>query len=264
MNSNIKTGISTASFYPSYTDEAFTYLCENGIKNIEVFINTYCEMKPPIINNIKRLADEYGINVTSLHPFTGAIEPFMMFTKYERRFDDMLDFFKNFFEAAANLGAPYFVFHGDKRQGTFTNEEYFERIDRLFDTAKSFGVTFLQENVERCKSGTIEFVEDMKKQLGDKAQFTLDIKQAVRRDVDPIEMLKAMGTSLKHIHISDNTKDNSCMLVGEGTFDFYKMKELLLEFDFKGALILEYYDFCYKQRQEVLDSLERLNKIIYG
>ena len=66
MNSNIKTGISTASFYPSYTDEAFAYLCENGIKNIEVFINTYCEMKPPIINNIKRLADEHNIDDETL------------------------------------------------------------------------------------------------------------------------------------------------------------------------------------------------------
>lgn len=257
-----KTGISTASFYPEYTEKAFSYLCENNVKYIEYFANTSSEQRPPIITGVKRHAEEYDIKVTSVHAFTGAIEPFMIFTKYERRFQDMLEFLKSFFETAAYLGAPYLVFHGDKRQGYFTNEEYFERFERMYDLGRTFGVTILQENVERCRSGAVEFISDMKWQLKEKANFTLDIKQAVRADVNPFDMLDAMGDSLRHIHISDNDPDHACMLVGKGTFDFKAMAQKLKALNYSGAMVLEYYDFCYSEWQEVLDSLEVLREMI--
>lgn len=261
VSDKIKFGVSTASFYPVYTEEAFSYLCSGGVKNVEYFINTHSEMCAPIAKRIKKLSEEYGVNIQSIHPYTGAFEPFMIFTEYDRRFEDTLEYFKRFLEAAAYLNAKFFVFHGDKKNGRFTNEMYFERYLKMFEAAEGFGVTLLQENVERCKSGTIEFLSDMKRQLGDKAMFTFDIKQAVRRGQSPLKMLRVLGNSVKHIHISDNDRDKSCMLVGEGTFDFKEMFRILSDFNYNGALILEYYDFCYSDKSQVIDSLEVLKSI---
>ena len=69
---------------------------------------------------------EYGIDVVSVHPFTCGIEPMMLFTAYERRVTDMLDYFKRFFEYMNDFGAKYFVLHGNKNQN-FCEDEMFNK-----------------------------------------------------------------------------------------------------------------------------------------
>ncbi|MEG2814419.1 MAG: TIM barrel protein, partial [Oscillospiraceae bacterium] len=133
-------------------------LGKNNIENIEIFFNTYSELSSEFINYVIKLTDEYKINVVSAHPFTCSFEPFMMFTNYQRRFEDSLEMQKPYFEAMQKLNAKIYVFHGDRQQSPMENKEYFERFAKLCDVAKPYGVTVAQENVQRCKSGSFDFL----------------------------------------------------------------------------------------------------------
>lgn len=106
----------------------------------------------------------------------------MLFTAYERRVTDMLDYYKRFFEYMNLFGARFFVLHGNKPQNPFPDEKYFERYLKLQETAERFGICVVQENVVRCVSGSIDFLKKMKAALGDKAAFVLDIKQSRRSE----------------------------------------------------------------------------------
>ncbi len=50
--------------------------------------------------------------------------------------------------------------------------------------------------------------------------FTLDVKQANRLGIAPADMLDAMGDRLVHLHLSDFTAADDCLLPGAGCFDY--------------------------------------------
>src|SRR5574344_435470 len=97
-------GVSTACLYPELLEDAIEDVCSRGGNNIEIFINTHSEILPEFVLKMKEIAGRYETKVVSLHPFTPGIEPMMLFTEYERRFDDMLEYYRYFFDACNTLG----------------------------------------------------------------------------------------------------------------------------------------------------------------
>lgn len=190
-------GISTACFYPRLTERTVRELAERSVPCVEYFVNTLSEMDPAFVREQRRILDDAGTKVVSLHPFTCAFEPFMLFTRYERRLEDALDCHKHYFNAMNELGANIFVFHGDRWRGenppstAVSDEEYFERFARLRDLGRTFGVIVAQENVERCRSRNLNFLERMIAYLNGDAALVFDNKQAVRSGVDYREIGRA-------------------------------------------------------------------------
>jgi sugar phosphate isomerase/epimerase len=89
---------------------------------------------------------QYKMNVHAFHPFTSGIEQLMIFSEYERRFDDMLDFYRRYFEIMQRFGAKIFVFHGDHKTSLCTASFYAERYFRLREAAFVMGVSS-RENI---------------------------------------------------------------------------------------------------------------------
>ena len=71
-------------------------------------------------------------------------------------------------------------------------------------------------NVARCTGGSLEFLKDMVRQIGDNAKLVLDTKQAVRRGYNPYDFVKELGRNIVHIHLSDYNDTSDCALVGTG------------------------------------------------
>lgn len=88
----MRSGISTACLYPMELEKALPTLLSMDFHLFEIFINTFSEMKPDYIANLKRMIDDTGSSVKSIHPFTSGFESFLLFTDYDRRFQDGLDF----------------------------------------------------------------------------------------------------------------------------------------------------------------------------
>ena len=74
-------GVSTGCYFPSYTIDALKSVAETGAKYAEIFFNTDSELNEEYVYELKRIADENGIKVVSVHPFTSAIETFMFWSR---------------------------------------------------------------------------------------------------------------------------------------------------------------------------------------
>ena len=252
-------GISTSCFYPLPVEEAVRWLAERHVPHIEIFFNSFYETEKPLLNEMKAMLADSGTKVQSVHPFTSAMEPLLFFSEYERRVDEGIELYSRYFEAAAELGAEVLVLHGDRPGGFLTEEQTFERFARIVDRGYDFGVTVTQENVIRNRGRDLGYLVRMKEYLGSSAAFTLDLKQALRSGYDPTELLKALGRSVRHVHISDSNDLSDCLPVGKGSADIAGFLGKLRELDYDGGVIIELYRENYGRYEELTDSLSVLS-----
>lgn len=252
----MKSGVSTACLYPMLLEDAFSALLDMEFREFEVFINTFSELESGYLGEFRRKADETGSRIKSVHPFTSGYESFLLFSDYERRFLDAMEFYKRYFEACNLLGAELLVLHGrrDERHTRSAEEQYFERYGRLFELGETFGVTVAQENVNQFLSDDPAFVLRMKKACGQKCAFVLDIKQAVRGGQNPFELCSAMGGGIVHVHLNDNSPESDCLLPGFGTMDYRLLLRMLKSYGFDGDLIIEVYRKSFGDLRELLDA----------
>ena len=176
----LKAGISTACLYPQPIEEALYDLALGGVTMVELFINTHSELKRSFVAALSDILHRFEVQCCSLHPFTSEIETMMLFSAYERRLQDYLEYCRYYFTAMQQLGASIFVVHGNKQLVGVDVDFYCERFQKLVDLGKSYGVTVAQENVARCTSPSLSFLQEMQQKMGDDAKFVPDIKQAVR------------------------------------------------------------------------------------
>lgn len=259
----MKIGASTACFYPLETEKALTLLASAGVKRAEIFFNADCELSGSILAEIKKIISENQMEILSVHPYTSAVETMSLFGDYPRRFTDMMDTYKRYFEIMNELGAKVFVLHGALRSAIVSDDVYFERYYKLFEEGKKYGIIVAQENVSYCKSGSREFLLKMKETLSENCKFVLDVKQALRSRLTAIDLLNDLGGSIVHCHLSDYDKDCDCIPVGKGKFDFFKFTEKLSEINYGGNIILELYKDGYKNVHEIKESISYMEKFFY-
>ncbi len=253
-------GISSACFYPEISENAVKFLCENGVANIELFFNSACEIEGKIFKEICECVKENDTRVVSVHPFSSAFEPFMLFSDYERRFSDGLELYKKYFDACNALGAKILVLHGDRADRTNCDDRYFDRYHRLYTAAKEAGITLAQENVCYCRSHDVDFLRKMRAELKDDVAFVLDLKQARRAGVDYHEYVDAMGEALIHLHANDSDEEHDCLLAGKGILDFNEVYRALSAVGFNGDSIVEVYRGNYGEPYELIESMRYLER----
>jgi sugar phosphate isomerase/epimerase len=246
-----------------HTEEAMARACALPAADIEIFINAYSELSNAFIGRLRAMADAAGKRVVSLHPFTSGFEPMLFFRDYDRRFDDGIALYSRYFEACAALGGRYVVLHGDKLGTPTPDEVYFERYARLYDIAESFGVLLCQENVARCTSGQPAMLAKMKKALGDRVKFVLDVKQARRAGAYPCALCDILGESLAHVHLSDFDEASDCLPPGQGKMDYPRFLAHLKNAGFSGTLTLELYRDNYPDDDALRDALLFISSLIY-
>lgn len=257
-------GASTACLYPMLTEDAVNTLIGSGFKVIEIFFNSFSELEPDYIKNIREKLDMNNCRVASVHPFLSSMEPFLFFSNYKRRFYDSLALYEKFFLAATILGAKKLIIHGGAFPDKYmiSDEEYCRRFSAIAEKGNEYGVKVLHENVNKFRASTPEFILEMKRIIPDKAAFTLDIKQAVRSGQNPFIILEAMGNSLAHIHINDNTEDNDCLLPSAGTFDYTAFLKHCKALGYDNEIIIEVYRKSFNDISELRKSYEFLREIL--
>lgn len=253
----MKAGISTATFYPALTEVALAQIASLQAQCCEIFLNSFCELQPEFLQQLKRIAQAGGVEIVSLHPFTSSMESISFFTAYQRRVQDGLDLYRRYFEAMKVLGARYLILHGDNRYNPYSEEAGFENIARLCEAAKEYSVQVAHENVSRCKGHSLDYLARLSRAVPDLA-FTLDIKQAVRSQVSPFQMVEVLGNRIAHIHVSDHNEHRDCLPPGEGSFDFDGLIHLLKQSNFGGSLVIELYRDNYRTLQDLHKSYEFL------
>jgi sugar phosphate isomerase/epimerase len=103
--------------------------------------------------------------------------------------------------------------------------------------------------------------------LGDSVRFVLDIKQARRSGIDPLEIVHRIGSKIVHLHLSDalSAKDGQsacdCLPIGQGEFDFAELFCELETVGFYGGAVVELYRENYSEYSQLADCVNILNKI---
>lgn len=253
-------GVSTACLYPKPLEESLYEIAINGAACTEIFINTHSELKKSFAYGVKNMLDRFEMKSPSLHPFTCELEQLMFFSDYERRFNDIMEYYKLYFRFMNIIGADIFVFHGGKADRG--REFYCERYSKLYRLGHEFGVTVALENVSRCQSGSSAFVRDIARMLGNEFAFVLDTKQAIRAGENPFTFLEAVGSRTVHVHISDSGELGDCLPIGKGRFRFKQFFERLNELNPDASVILELYRSGFGGISELISSYNILTRMI--
>ena len=258
----MKIGISTGCLYPMLTEECISVLTQEGFNLFEIFFNTFSELEDDYTDKIKYILDSHNAKVISIHPFTSGYESYLLFSDYERRFFDGVNLYERYFHTAKRLGADKVILHGLRSdfKSSLPDSIYFERFRILSQRAKQYGVELLQENVNLFRSNNPSFITNMSNAIPDSAGFVFDIKQALKAEINPYEMISAMGKKLRHIHINDFSDDSKCVLPGKGCFDFESFFKCINSIDYDGDIIIETYRFSFDKISELKTSYNFLKQ----
>lgn len=256
--------MSTACLYPELLEENLYKLAVNGVACTEIFVNTNSELEKSYAYSLKNIMDRFDVCCSAVHPFTCELDQIMMFSDYERRTVDFLEYNKKYFEFMNIVGAKTFVLHGAKM--CRDKELYCERYSRLYRLGREFDVTVAVENVSRCQSSSPAFIRDISNMLGNEFAFVLDTKQAVRSGETPFSFLDAAGNKTVHVHISDSGEKGDCLLIGRGSFRFKQFFEKLNSYNPNVDIIIELYRSGFGGISELIQCYNVLSKMIqpYG
>ncbi len=262
-------GISSAVFYPMETEIAVDKIIQLGFKKVELFLNCESEYEDAFINSVKEKLDAAQVQVVSIHPYTSLMEGMLFFSEYSRRTEDGLEMYRKYFRAAQKLGAKYFTLHGNRMFSGTVNPQI--SIDtncnvmrKLADVAGEYGIIITQENVSWCASASVEYLTELKSRLNGKIGFTLDLKQALRANIDINEYIRVMGSDLKNIHISDFSDEQVCLLPGCGKMNYDEFFKKINAIGYEGDLIIEVYSSNYEEISQIKTAKQMLEQKLYN
>ncbi len=254
-------GISTACFYPLETERALRLLADGPTGCCEIFLNCLDELRPAFLNELRRIAADGGLRVTALHAPVSYAEPRLFFSDYPRRLDEGRTLYRRLAAAAAFLGAPYLIFHGDRLPSRVDDDTSVERFGLLAADVAEEGAVLLQENVVDHRAADPAFLRKMRAALGKNARFCFDVKQAVRAGFAPDAVLDAMGDDVRHIHVSDHNARHTCLLPGRGGFSFAALFDRCRAAGFTGDFQIEVYRNAFDRPPELFESLAYLQSL---
>lgn len=257
-------GISSACFYPKVPiEKSMKVMKDLGFNTGEIFLNTYSEYDEEFIKILVDQREENNFLVNSIHAFSSAFEPYL-FDTYKRRQRDMLKIFRKVCRAGNLLKANYYTFHGMRRTSLLDlNINYIADIyDELNYIANEEGIKLAQENVAWCMSSNVNFLNELNEKCRLTMNYTLDIKQAFKIGIDPIEYINIMGSKVVNVHINDRDENNICLLPGKGDINFKKICCKLKEIGYNNVYTIEVYNHNYSSYSEIIESKDFLKKVL--
>lgn len=258
----MKIGMSSSCLYSMTVEDSLKTVGELGAKTAEIFFNSYCELKKPIINELRAIKDYYSMDIRSIHPFTSAYEPVLLFSGYKRRLLDGIEFYKNYFEAANEIGAKAVVLHGGKAYTDIEPEEYAESYILLNNAAIEAGVHIAHENVRDHLCASPLFMKRLADCVGDEFRMVLDIKQCRRSGESEFDFINLLGDKIYQVHISDADEGRDCLAPGAGRYDFRRLFDALASAGYNESALIELYRHNYGEPEELKTAKSYLENLL--
>jgi len=235
-------GISTACFYPEiYTEDTLKIIKDIGFELCEVFFESASEMAGVHLKSIKENMLDCGLKINTIHPFPSPFEPYL-FDKYERRRLEMEEKFRLACNAARELGAKYYVFHGERNTKQEKDAKWTAKVmDYLCKVASEYNIALAWENVSWCMGSDPKFVEEVIGFMKEDVYFALDFKQAIRSGRKIVDYLNIYKDRVVNVHVSDSNDKCDCLLPGYGKYDIKSAIHEVLKLNKDCQFIIEVY-----------------------
>lgn len=258
----MQTGISTASLFVRYpTEDALRFISTNGVQSAEIFLSSFCEYNREFGKVLKSVKG--NVDVHSVHVLNTQFEP-QLYSIGERAKRDAFYFLDTAMQAAQEVGAKYYTFHGVARMKKTPLKMDFDRIgaitQEIMEHTEKYGVKLCYENVHWAYYNYVGFFSELKKRV-DGIKGVLDIKQARQSGIDYKEFLDEMKGDIVTVHLSDVDENGKMCLPGRGITDFYELFSRLHGVGFDGAMLIEVYQTDYKETSELIESLDFINEV---
>ena len=266
----MKIGLSTASYFQKMQiEDAITDIGAHGVRDCEVFLNTYSEYEPAFVEMLAGRLSSANVNVFSVHPMSMQFEP-QLFSIHPRQREDAVNLYERVLAAGERFGASYYVMHGPARLFGGVKNIDLNRIAPIFlelaARARKHGLQLTLENVSWCVFNEPEFGVRLQALTHGEIKHTLDVKQAVRSGYDPMDFIRAVGEYIVNVHLCDASKLPAggvhYDMPGFGEYDFVSMFNLLGEKGYHGPAFIEVYSDMYTEIPTLYESLGRVKQLV--
>ena len=252
MPDPIRVSLSTSSVYPGSTASGFESAARLGYDGVEVMVGI--DDVSADITAIKALSAFHEIPVVSIHA------PCLLVTQRVWGSDPWGKLHRSA-EMAHEVGASVIVVHPPFRWQRDYARGFVEGIADLED---QHGVTYAVENMYPWRTGKREFqayAPGWDPLQHDYAHVTVDLSHSSTAGEDPVEMAKALGSRLSHIHMTDGSgsaKDEH-LVPGRGSQPCREFLEHVAASDYDGEIVVEINTRKAKDQSErEADLLEAL------
>jgi sugar phosphate isomerase/epimerase len=227
-----KIGLSTSSVYPETTSSAFELARRLGYDGVELMIGI--DPVSSDIDAVEKLRDYHGVPVLSVH------SPCLLITQRVWGTDDWVKLERSA-EAALRLDADVVVVHPPFRWQREYARGFVAGVRRL---SEQTGILISVENMYpwRTPMGELKaYVPGWDPSELDYDHLTLDFSHASTSNHRSLDLARAWGSRLRHVHLTDGTgsiKDEH-LVPGRGDQQAGLVLNYLAEQDFSGHIVLE-------------------------
>lgn len=227
-----KVALSTSSVYPESTSSAFELASRLGYDGVELMVGI--DPVAADVDAVAKLQDYHGVSVLAIHA------PCLLVTQRVWGNDHWVKLERSA-EAAQRLGADVVVVHPPFRWQRDYGAGFEQGIRRL--NAET-GIQFCVENMYPWRGGKRElkaYLPGWDPTGFDYDYLTLDLSHASTARVKSVDLAKAWGERLRHVHLTDGSgsmKDEH-LTPGQGDQDPAGLLRLLTERGFDGHVVLE-------------------------
>ncbi|HSJ20729.1 MAG TPA: sugar phosphate isomerase/epimerase [Nocardioidaceae bacterium] len=224
--------LSTASVYPESTANGFSLGSRLGYDAVEVMVG----MDPVSqdIQAVKHLSDYHEIPICAVHA------PCLLITQRVWGTEPWGKLEKSA-EMAHEVGADVVVVHPPFRWQRDYARNF---VEGVADLEERTGIAFAVENMYPWRASKREmqvYLPHWNPALHDYANTTIDLSHSATSKSDPVEMARAMGDRLRHIHMTDGTRSakDEHLVPGRGDQPVAELLEHLAVEDFRGHIVVE-------------------------
>jgi sugar phosphate isomerase/epimerase len=227
-----KVGLSTSSVYPETTSSAFELARRLGYDGIELMVGI--DPVAADIGAVEKLRDYHGVPVIAVHA------PCLLITQRVWG-SDPWEKLERSAEAAKRLGADVVVVHPPFRWQRDYARGFVEGVRRI---TESSGIILCVENMYpwRTPGGELKaYLPGWDPTTWNYDHLTLDLSHASTANQQSLDLARAWGSRLRHIHLTDGTgsmKDEH-LIPGRGDQRAGLLLNYLAEQDFSGHVVLE-------------------------
>jgi len=227
-----KVALSTSSVYPETTASGFELARRLGYDGVELMVGI--DPVAADISAVEKLRDYHGVPVLSIHA------PCLLITQRVWGTDPWAKLERSA-EAAQRLGADVVVVHPPFRWQRDYGRGF---VDGVRTLTASTGVRFCVENMYpwRTPAGELKaYLPGWDPSALDYDDLTLDLSHASTAGQQSLELARAWGSRLRHLHLTDGSgsvKDEH-LVPGRGDQQAGALLEHLAGAGFEGHVVLE-------------------------